>query len=190
MGTILILFKIMLVVYIYSVNAFLDCNLARFSTRSNVRQHTPIISRLNFSPADSNYEKERFVSRVCSSSSAREAIQLRDLKSRKWTRFIKGEEAENHPLNANSNEELERSDIEISQVAKRFIGFSLLSEILNGRLAMLGLSFGLLNEYITGKSLMEQIGFETDLPILSISFIISLITLINHTYRSKQQSLV
>eukprot|EP01038_Epipyxis_sp_PR26KG_P008069 gene8069-10932_t len=40
----------------------------------------------------------------------------------------------------------------------KIFGFTSLSEIFNGRLAMIGLVLGYLNEEITGKSFLQQIG--------------------------------
>ena len=38
------------------------------------------------------------------------------------------------------------------------LGFTDYAEILNGRLAMLGLAIGLLTEYFTGQGILSQIG--------------------------------
>lgn len=41
---------------------------------------------------------------------------------------------------------------------KSIFGFTIASEVINGRLAMLAIVYGLCNEILSGKSLLEQIG--------------------------------
>lgn len=40
------------------------------------------------------------------------------------------------------------------------LGFNRFSELLNGRLAMLGFVIGVAMEYFTGKGILEQIGLQ------------------------------
>jgi len=102
--------------------------------------------------------------------------------------FILGEgEAAKAALDAT---EQRFSDPELVQTkVKESLGFSLLSEKINGRLAMVGLIAGLCIEQLTGKSLLQQ---ETDFGeafwILSVSAAISLITAINYAYQAKRRA--
>ena len=74
---------------------------------------------------------------------------------------------------------------DIADEAKRSLGFSQLSEKLNGRLAIVGLFMGLLNEELTGRSFIQQLQFGLDIieiPNYLIASVVVLLTLINHTY--------
>ena len=104
--------------------------------------------------------------------------------------FILGEgEARRAALDAT---EQQFSNPELVQIkVKESLGFSQLSEKINGRLAMVGLIAGLCIEQITGKSLLQQ---ETDFGeafwILSVSAVISLITAINYAYQAKRATAI
>ena len=47
--------------------------------------------------------------------------------------------------------------------AKTLFGFTIMSEVINGRVAMLAVVFGLVNEMLSGKSLLAQIGLNTQI---------------------------
>ena len=57
----------------------------------------------------------------------------------------------------------------------KVFGFTLASEIINGRLAMVGIAIGLMNEIFSGKSLLQQIGLTTQPQ--QASFVIAMIIL-------------
>lgn len=48
-----------------------------------------------------------------------------------------------------------------------FLGFTTRAEVLNGRLAMIFFSVGIYEEYVTGKSILQQVGFEDQSSQLS-----------------------
>ena len=54
-----------------------------------------------------------------------------------------------------------------------FLKFDPKSELLNGRLAMFGITIGLITEQLTGKTLLEQIGLNYDSQIIFLISIIS-----------------
>ena len=82
---------------------------------------------------------------------------------------------------------------DLTMEAKKSLGFSALSEKINGRLAIVGLVVGLVIEKLTGKSILQQFGFEPweielDVTFLLISLGVTLITLINHSFSSSSTS--
>ena len=74
----------------------------------------------------------------------------------------------------------------VTNEAKKGAGFSPLAEKLNGRLAIVGFGLGLVNEEVTGKSLLEQVqtAYDASVEIPEFSLVggVILITLINHAY--------
>mmetsp|Transcript_28234 Transcript_28234/g.38866 ORF Transcript_28234/g.38866 Transcript_28234/m.38866 type:complete len:136 (+) Transcript_28234:99-506(+) len=52
-------------------------------------------------------------------------------------------------------------DLPGKKLPNEIFGFTVASEKINGRLAMIGLASGLINEKLSGKSILEQIGISS-----------------------------
>lgn len=66
------------------------------------------------------------------------------------------------------------------------VGFSGLSEVLNGRLAILGLVVGLITELCTGKSIVEQVGLVDWTVLPGLVAVVGLISAINFEYKKRR----
>jgi len=73
-----------------------------------------------------------------------------------------------------------RSDLQVTDDARKARGWSLLSETLNGRLASAGLIVGLFREEISGHSLLQQLQ-DDEFPLVFVASVVSLLTVINYS---------